>query len=112
MSRTLRGHPRDTFWTLRSPGPEGPRETPRRTLPRTPPVFGDTLGDTPGTLRARRAREAPVAGRGGRKVWVSVTFGDFGIRARSPGLSGTESAILNRELGDSELCESKVALRH
>ena len=25
--------------------------------------FGDTLGDTPGTLRARRARETPVAGR-------------------------------------------------
>ena len=24
VSRTLRGHSRDTFWTLRSPGPEGP----------------------------------------------------------------------------------------
>ena len=41
--------------------------TPRRTLPRTPPIFGDTLGDTPGTLRARRARETPVAGRRDRK---------------------------------------------
>ena len=25
VSRTLRGHSRGTFWTLRSPGPEGPR---------------------------------------------------------------------------------------
>ena len=25
VSRTLRGHSRDTFWTLRSPGPEGPQ---------------------------------------------------------------------------------------
>ena len=47
------GNSRDTFWTLRSPGPKGPRDTPR---------------DTPGTLRARRARETPVAGRGGRKA--------------------------------------------
>ena len=39
-SRTLWGHSRDSFWTLQSPGPEGPR-----------------------TLRARRARETPVAGR-------------------------------------------------
>ena len=38
-----------------------------RTLPWTPPVFGDTLGDIPGTLRARRARSTPVAGRGVRK---------------------------------------------
>ena len=27
-------------------------------------------------------------------------------------LSGTESAILNRELGDSESCDSKVAAKH
>ena len=26
VSRTLRGHSRDTFWTLRSPGPEGPQK--------------------------------------------------------------------------------------
>ena len=50
VSWTLRGHSRDTFWTLRSPAPEGRRDTPR---------------DNPGTLRARRARETPVAGRGG-----------------------------------------------
>ena len=35
-----------------TPGPKGPKNTPR---------------DTPGTLRARRARETPVAGRGDRK---------------------------------------------
>ena len=52
VSRTLR----DTLGTLF--GHSG-----RRTFPRTPPIFGDTLGDTPGTLRARRARETPVAGR-------------------------------------------------
>ena len=28
---TLQGHSRDTFWTLRSPGPEGPERTPRGT---------------------------------------------------------------------------------
>ena len=61
------GHSRDTFWTLRSLGPEGPRAPPRWTLLRTPPVFGDTLGDTPGTLRARKTLETPVAGRGLRK---------------------------------------------
>ena len=49
---TLRGHSRDTFWMLRSPGPEGPQNTPR---------------DIPGTLRVQRARETPVAGRGGCK---------------------------------------------
>ena len=54
------------------PGPEGPR----RTLPRTPPIFGDTLGDTPGTLRARRARETPVAGRRDRNT--KNTIGSFG----------------------------------
>ena len=43
-------------------GPKGPGDTPSDT-PRTPPIFGDTLGDTLGTLRARRARETPVAGR-------------------------------------------------
>ena len=59
VSRTLSGHFLDT------PEPRAQRAlgTPRRTLPRTPPIFGDTLGDTPGTLRARRARETPVAGR-------------------------------------------------
>ena len=50
-----------------SPGPFRPRVCKKcPTLPQTPPVFRDTLGDTPGTLRARRAGEAPVAGRGDR----------------------------------------------
>ena len=51
--------------------PKGPG-TPRRTLPRTPPIFGDTLGDTPGTLRARRAQETPVAGRQDRKLRITL----------------------------------------
>ena len=54
------GRSRDTFWTLRSPGPEGPRRHPVGH-----PRFSGTLSGTPpGTLRARRARETPVAGRG------------------------------------------------
>ena len=52
-------------WARRAPG------TLRRTLPRTSPIFGDTLGDTPGTLRARRARETPVAGRRDRKLFFA-----------------------------------------
>ena len=64
VSGTLWGHSRDTFWTLRSPGPKGLQGTPSDTASDTP-VFGDTLGDTLGTLRARSARETPVARRGG-----------------------------------------------
>ena len=54
---TLPGHSRDTPGTLSGHsggwGPKGPK---------------NTLRDTPGTLRARRARETPVAGRGGCKT--------------------------------------------
>ena len=57
---TLSGH----FLDTPEPGARRARGTFRGTLPRTPPFSGDTLGDTPGTLRARRARETPVAGRG------------------------------------------------
>ena len=57
---TLSGH----FLDTPEPGARRAPETPSRTLPRTPPVFRHTLGDTPGTLRARRARETSVAGRG------------------------------------------------
>ena len=56
---TLSGH----FLDTPEPGARRALWTLRRTLPRTAPVFGDTLGDTPGTLRARRARETPVAGQ-------------------------------------------------
>ena len=56
---TLSGH----FLGTPEPGARRAPGTPCRTLPRTPPIFRDTLGDTPGTLRARRARETPVAGR-------------------------------------------------
>ena len=62
VSRTLRGHSRDTFWTLRSPGAQR-AGTPLRKLSRTPPFSGTPSG----TLRAARARETPVAGRGGCK---------------------------------------------
>ena len=63
--RTLSGH----FLDTPEPGAQRAPGTPLRTLTRTPPVFGDTLGDTLGTLRARRARETPVAGRGGCNSW-------------------------------------------
>ena len=62
---TLSGHFVDT-------SERGARDTPPRTLSRTPPVFGDTLGDTPETLRARRARETLVAGRGVRNACLGV----------------------------------------
>ena len=65
--QTLRGHSRDTFWTLRSPGPEGPRRHSAGTLPETPRTL---LGTPPETLRARRARETPVAGRGGVAIFA------------------------------------------
>ena len=57
--RIPRGHSRDTFWTLRSPGPEGPQRHPE-----------GHPEDTPGTLRALRARETPVAGRGDYKFFA------------------------------------------
>ena len=57
---TLWGH----FWTLRSPGPEGPRRHPVGHSHGHPPFSGTLSGTLPGTLRARRARKTPVAGRG------------------------------------------------
>ena len=74
VSKRCPGHPRDTFWALQSPGPKGPRRHPLGHSSDTP-VFGDTLGDTLGTLWARRARETPVAGRGGCNViWIQEGF--------------------------------------
>ena len=58
---TLQGHSRETFWALRSPGPEKSWRHPVATLPRTPPFSGTLLGTLRGPLRARRARETPVA---------------------------------------------------
>ena len=61
----------DTLGTLFGhSGARGPKvpETPRGTFPRTPP-FSGTLSETlPRTLRARKARETPVAGRGVRNL--------------------------------------------
>ena len=54
VSKRCPGHSGDTLGTLFGHsgawGPKSPRDTPK---------------DTPGTLRARKARETPVAGRGG-----------------------------------------------
>ena len=63
VSQTLRGHSRDTFWTLRS-GPKGPRDTPRDT-PGDTPVFGDTLGDTAGDTSGPKGPRDPCSRPGG-----------------------------------------------
>ena len=70
VPQTLRGHSRDTFWILRSPGPEGPRRHPVGHSVGHPPFSGTLSGTLPGTLRARRARETPVAGRGVRNSFL------------------------------------------
>ena len=61
--QTLRGYSWDTFWTLRSPGPEGRRRHSVRHSWRHPGFRGHCR-DTPGDTWARRARETPVAGQG------------------------------------------------
>ena len=55
VSRTLWGHSRDTFWTLRSPGPGGPRRHPVGHSLGHPPLSG-TLS---GTLRGHFGPEGP-----------------------------------------------------
>ena len=54
---------------LRDPFSSG--DTPWNTL-RTPPFSGPLSGTLPGTLRARRARETPIAGRVVRNSWALV----------------------------------------
>ena len=67
---TLSGHFLDT--------PEPGAEHPVGHSLGHPPFSGATLGDTPGTLRGRRAREAPVAGRRDRNpnppntIWTKL----------------------------------------
>ena len=63
VSGTPLGHSRDTFWTLRSPGPAGPPETPRGTLRRTPPFSGTLSGTLSRTLGPFGLEGHPVAGR-------------------------------------------------
>ena len=48
------------------PGPQGPRRPVRHSLGH-PPFSRTLLGTLPGTIRARRAQETPVAGRGVHK---------------------------------------------
>ena len=71
LQESLAGHSGDTLGTLLglsgARGPKGPGDTPSDTPSDTPPFSGDTQG----TLRARRARETPVAGRRDRN------FGTF-----------------------------------
>ena len=68
VSKRCPGHFGDTLGTLFGhSGARGPKGT------------GDTPRDTPGTLRARRARETPVAGWGGCNRWISKTSQTFGI---------------------------------
>ena len=69
--RTLQGHSRDTFWTLRCSGPEGPRGHPVGHSVGHPP-FSGTLS---GTLR-EPARETPVAGRRDRNLTSSKLRGE------------------------------------
>ena len=85
--RTLRGHSRDTFWTLRTPGGVGPRRHPLDT-PSNTPRFRDTLGDTPETLRARRAQ---------RLLWQAGGFStaEFGKAPEVPGEVGVNQREWN-----------------
>ena len=89
---TLSGHFLDTpeAGARRAPG------TPCRTLSRTPPIFGDTLGDTPGTVRARRARETPAAGRRDRKHRIAEW------------LARVDRVCRTLAIGDRRVCPSKT----
>ena len=85
VSKRCPGHSGNTLGTpFGHSGARTPKGPGRRTLPRTPPVFGDTLGDTPGTLRARRARETPVAGRRDRNTNLQFNLGLPPIPEREP----------------------------
>ena len=72
VSGTAFRHSRDTLGTLfghsGGPRPKGPGDTPWDTPGENPSFRGPLSGTLPETLRARRARETPVAGRGGRNV--------------------------------------------
>ena len=61
-------HPGDTlghFLDTLEPGARRAPKTLRGTIAETPRFSGTLLGTPPETLRARRARKTPVAGRGG-----------------------------------------------
>ena len=82
------------------PGAQRAPETPRGTLSRTPPFSGTLSGTLPGTLRARRAGETPVAG--GRvfatqKSWLQI-FGPILVAAVVESSIMVEDAIESRGL--------------
>ena len=78
VSERCPGHSGDTLGTLfgdsGARGPKGPGETLCDT-PSDTPVFRTLSGTLPGTLRARRVPETPVAGRGVRNHWDSLNRG-------------------------------------
>ena len=84
------GHSGDTLRTLFGhSGPRGPKGL----------KFRDTPRDTPGTLRAGRARETPVAGRGGSQQdgvdWerFNVTWEEKSSRSKHGQPGATDSKI-------------------
>ena len=60
---TLRGHSRDTFWTLQSPGPFGPRRHPLG-HPRLSGTLSGTLRDTSGPKGLRDSCSRPGCSQG------------------------------------------------
>ena len=105
VSRTLREHSRDTFWTLRSPEPEGPQRHPE----------GHSR-DTPETLRARRAWETPVAGRGGcnyrdrkrKSPWQPERWQDSTL-VSPPGNPGNELTVIWKGWFETAPCRATLA---
>ena len=68
VSRECPGHLFDTLGTLSGHFLDTPETPSGGTLPRTRPFSATLSGTLPGTLRARRAPETPVAGRGVRNL--------------------------------------------
>ena len=68
VSRTLWGNSRDTFWTLRSPRPEGPWGHPPGHSVGHPDFRGHSVRHSPGHSGPKGPRESPVGGRRCLKV--------------------------------------------
>ena len=65
VSGTLRGHSRDTFWTLRSPGPKGPRGDPVGHSLGHPRFRGHPRGHSRDTLGPKGPRDSCSRSGGG-----------------------------------------------